>query len=314
MWVSWLSCAASQRWTASRPVWGAPSRLSTTTASSAKSGSTRSTRPEFQASWKAWIACTAAGGSLCALTPRVPAIGVTRAAHSATITAATRDRRIAPMLPPPRPARPVTVPRPMIFDTHVHLWSADRARYPMVAGRERPIEHDGSAETLIGLMDAAGVQAALLVQTPWLGEDNRYLVDSMRRFPGRFAALGWLEDPLAPDAPNRLRKQHDEDRFRGVRLHLTEARINDGVLAGAADPLFAEAHRLGVPVQFLNRVPTHPTILGVARRFPDLTIVVDHLGHPVAEEAPGFVSSVPFFELADLPNVHVKVSNHVISS
>jgi L-fuconolactonase len=202
----------------------------------------------------------------------------------------------------------------MIFDTHVHIWSADRSRYPMVEGRDRPTDHDGSAETLIALMDAAGGQTALLVQTPWLGEDNRYLVDSMRRFPGRFAALGWLEDPLGADAPARLQRQTDEDRFHGVRLHLTEPRVNEGLLARAADPLFAEALRLGVPVQFLNRVPTHPTILGVARRFPDLTIVVDHLGHPLAEEAPDFVSSAPFFELAQHPNVYVKVSNHVISS
>ena len=202
----------------------------------------------------------------------------------------------------------------MIFDTHVHIWSADGARYPMGPGRERPVEHDGSAETLIGLLDAAGVQAALLVQTPWLGEDNRYLVDSMRRYPGRFAALGWLEDPLAADAAERLHRQRDEDRFHGVRLHLTEARVNEGVLAGGADPLFAAARTLGVPVQFLNRVPTHPTILGIVRRFPDLTIVVDHLGHPMVEEAPEFVSSEPFFELAQHPNVYVKVSNHVISS
>jgi predicted TIM-barrel fold metal-dependent hydrolase len=202
----------------------------------------------------------------------------------------------------------------MTFDTHVHVWSADRNRYPMVSGRERPVEHDGSAETLIELMDAAGVRAALLVQTPWLGEDNRYLVDSMRRYPGRFAALGWLEDLLAGHAAERLRRQRDEDRFHGVRLHLTEARVNEGVLAGAADPLFAAARTLGVPVQFLNRVPTHPTILGVARRFHDLTIVVDHLGHPLVEEAPEFASSAPFFELAQHPNVYVKVSNHVISS
>jgi predicted TIM-barrel fold metal-dependent hydrolase len=202
----------------------------------------------------------------------------------------------------------------MIFDTHVHLWSADRTRYPMVAGRERPIEHDGSAETLIGLMDASGVHAALLVQTPWLGEDNRYLVDAMRRYPSRFAGLGWLEDPLAPDAPVKLRRQREEDRFHGVRLHLTDERVNEGVLAGAADPLFTEARSLGVPVQFLNRVPTHHTILGVAQRFPDLTIVVDHLGHPLVEEAPGFASSEPFFELARHENVNVKVSNHVISS
>jgi L-fuconolactonase len=201
-----------------------------------------------------------------------------------------------------------------IFDSHVHIWSADRQRYPMVPGRERPLEHDGSAEALIREMDAAGVATALLVQTPWLGEDNRYFVDSMRRFPGRFVALGWLEDPVAPDAAERVQRQYDEDGFRGVRLHLTDARVNEGVLAGKADPLFRKAQQLGIPVQFLNRVATHPTILGVARAFPDLTIIVDHLGHPLVEEAPTFTSSEPFFALADYPRVYVKVSNHVISS
>jgi L-fuconolactonase len=201
-----------------------------------------------------------------------------------------------------------------IYDAHVHIWSADRQRYPMVAGRERPLEHDGSAEALLREMDATGVATALLVQTPWLGEDNRYFVDALRRYPGRFVALGWLEDPVAPDAAERVQRQYDEEGFRGVRLHLTDARVNEGVLAGKADPLFRKAQRLGIPVQFLNRVPTHPTILAVAQQFPDLTIVVDHLGHPLVEEAPGFASSEPFFQLAEYRGVHVKVSNHVISS
>src|SRR5436309_3946973 len=156
---------------------------------------------------------------------------------------------------------------PAIFDAHVHIYSEDRQKYPHVPGRERPVEPSGSAEALLAEMDAHGVAAALLVQTPWLGEDNRYFVDSMRRYPGRFAALGYLEDPLAADAPAKLRRQYEEDRFRGVRLHLIFPHVDAGVRDGAADPLFHEARRLGVPVQFLNRIPTHPTILGVARRF-----------------------------------------------
>jgi predicted TIM-barrel fold metal-dependent hydrolase len=201
-----------------------------------------------------------------------------------------------------------------IADTHVHVWSDDRARYPMVPGRERPLTHRGSADLLIEQMDRCGVAMAVLVQTPWLGEDNRYLVDTMRRFPGRFAAVGWLEDPLAPDAPDRLERQYRQDQFRGVRLHLTEARVNEGVLAGAADPLLRRARDLDVPVCFLNRLPSHPTIVRVADRFPDLTIVVDHLGHPDVAEAPAFPSSAPFFSLAERPRVYIKVSNHVLHS
>lgn len=205
-------------------------------------------------------------------------------------------------------------PGAIVVDAHVHVWADDRKAYPMVPGRERPLDHRGSADALIAEMDRAGVAMALLVQTPWYGENNRYLVDSMRRFPGRFAALGWLEDPLAPDAPARLERQRAEDGFHGVRLHLTDARVHDGVRAGAADPLFARARTLGVPVQFLNRMPAHPAILGVAERFPDLTLVVDHLGHPDVREAPEFASAATFFDLAAHPNVYVKVSNHVLHS
>jgi predicted TIM-barrel fold metal-dependent hydrolase len=212
-----------------------------------------------------------------------------------------------------QPAQP-DQPANLVFDSHVHVWSDDRAAYPMVPGRERPLDHHGSAGELVELMDAAGVAAALLVQTPWLGEDNRYLVDAMRRFPGRFAAIGWLEDPPAPDAPERLERQRAADGFHGVRLHLTDARVDAGVRAGAADPLFRRARALGVPVQFLNRIPQHPAILQVARQFPDLMIVVDHLGHPDVGEAPTFPSSAAFFELAQRPNVFVKVSNHVMHS
>ena len=204
--------------------------------------------------------------------------------------------------------------RTPVFDTHVHIWSDDRQAYPQVPGMERPLSHKGSVELLISLMDSAGVDHALLVQTPFYGEDNRYFVDSMRRFPDRFVGLGYLENPLAADAPERLSRQTQEDGFHGVRLHLIDERVDAGVQQGAADALFRRARQLGVPVQFLNRVPTHPTIAGVADRFPDLVIVVDHLGHPYPAEAPTFGSSTTFFTLADRPNVYVKVSNHVMSS
>ena len=207
-----------------------------------------------------------------------------------------------------------------VFDTHVHIFAP--SRYPFAAGQTGPAVPYGDAEHLIALMDAAGVAAALLVQTPWLGLDNRYLVESMQRYPGRFAALGYFDHPAAPAAPAELERQYHEDRFRGLRLHLANSsrgfvddeRVIGELLSGAVDPLFQQARRLGVPVQFLNRVSNSHVIVTIADRYPDLTVVVDHLGHPLVAEAPAFPSSAPLFSLAERPNVFVKVSNHVLSS
>jgi len=209
----------------------------------------------------------------------------------------------------------------IIVDAHVHLISEDRNAFPLLSDGPPVPPPPGTSDVLIRLMNEAGVAMALLVQTPWYGEDNRYFVESMRRFPGRFAALGYLVDPFVPDAPDRLERQYHVDGFRGIRLHLADpwanapdAQIDDGILAGRADPLIRKARALGVPVQFLNRIPTHPTILAVADRFPDVIFIVDHLGHPKVSDAPGFESSAAFFELARRPNVYAKVSNHVMHS
>jgi L-fuconolactonase len=160
-------------------------------------------------------------------------------------------------------------------------------------------------------MEAHGVSRALLVQTPWYGEDNRYFVDVLRLYPGRFVAMGYLPDPLAPDASDKLAHQYHEDGLRGVRVHLVDRRIVQGVVQGRADPLIRRADELRVPVQFLNRVPEqHHIIRTLARRFPNVAFINDHLGHPKIEEGYPYASSASFFECGALPNVFAKVSLH----
>lgn len=132
---------------------------------------------------------------------------------------------------------------------------------------------------------------------------------------GRFAALGYLPDPLAPDAPAKLRRQHAEDGFRGIRLHLLQGRIVAGVAAGAADPLIRDAVALGVPLQCLIRDPArHGLGRRRAGRFPGGTFIIDHLGHPVPGEGYPYPSSCDFFACGALPNVCAKVSLHYLLS
>lgn len=200
---------------------------------------------------------------------------------------------------------------PLIFDAHVHIWADDRRAYPQVPEWARPEAAKGRVEWLLDLMAAAGVSGALLVQTPWYGEDNRYYVDTLRRYPGRFIAMGYLPDPLAADAPAKLRAQYERDGFRGIRIHLVESAIVEGVATGKADPLLREAGALGVPVEFLNRSPeNYLLIFELARRFPAVRFIHGHLGHPRIAEGYPYPSSRFFFASGHLPNVYAKVSQH----
>lgn len=200
---------------------------------------------------------------------------------------------------------------PVIFDAHVHVIADDRDAYPMVPEWALPEDVRGSADWLVQLMDAAGVAGALLVQALWYGEDNRYFLDSMLRFPGRFAALGHLPDPFAPDAPEKLTRQYYEEGMRGVRIRIKEDYKAEGVAAGKADPLVRRAGELGVPVQILTYdADRQPIVLDLARRFPDTKFITDHLGFPRLAEGYPYPSSRAFFECGALPNCYAKVSIH----
>ncbi len=195
-----------------------------------------------------------------------------------------------------------------VIDAHVHLWHQDGVRFPNRPWLDWTLPPlDGTGERLVLLMDEAGVAAALNVQVPWYGEDNRYHHDRAAAFPGRFALLGVI-DPAVADAPDRLHRMLREELAQGVRIHFNEPGRREQVLAGACDRLLATAGELGVSVQCLARMPDMPAIRRAARASPTTTFIVDHLGHPNLAESPPYPSAAGFFELAQLPNVFVKVS------
>ena len=68
-------------------------------------------------------------------------------------------------------------------------------------------------------MAEAGVDRAVIVQPIYYRYDNRYVAECLRRFPGKYAAIG-LVDRHAPDAPDQLERLIREDGFGGLRIHL----------------------------------------------------------------------------------------------
>jgi L-fuconolactonase len=197
---------------------------------------------------------------------------------------------------------------PRVFDAHVHVWPADRSRYPPLDLPGLPLPaFDGSADRLRSLMDAHDVERALLVQTPWYGEDNRYLIETMREQPDRFIGMGHLPDPFDGAAPDKLRVQTAAG-LRGVRLHLVQPASIAAAREGGLDPLLDRARELAVPVQLLYRDPTvHGLVAALAVRHPDLDLVVDHLGHAGPEPDAGWENLVA---LGRHRRVYLKLSLH----
>ena len=191
----------------------------------------------------------------------------------------------------------------MIIDTHLHVWSDDAERYPFAEGRTQV--GGGSVELLNQTMDEVGVDKAVIVQPIYYLFDNRYVADCLRRFPGRFAAIG-LVDPKAPDAVDRLEKLVREDGFGGLRIHSSRLDHPSEWAAPDQDPLWRRSEELGTCFIVHGPAANLPHLEPIIGRFPEVPVVLDHIGGAPTNEEPPFPLLSHVLDLARFPKVYVK--------
>jgi predicted TIM-barrel fold metal-dependent hydrolase len=189
----------------------------------------------------------------------------------------------------------------VIIDSHLHVWQAD-VDYPDPAVTTvSPVCHV-PVELLIGYMDELQIERAVIVQPMFPREDNRYIVECCQQLPDRLAAV-CVVDPNVSGADRRLRSWHARG-CRGLRLRPRVATEERCFGDSSTYPLWTAASELGMVVSLLANTEHVATIVALADRFPDATLVVDHLAHPNMSRT----DRQPLMDLAACPNVIMKIS------
>lgn len=170
-------------------------------------------------------------------------------------------------------------------------------------------EHRPAPE-LVAMMDAVGIEIAILVQLSALGTDNDYLLAAADSFPDRFAVVGAL-DPQAEDQDELLGRWRALPHTVGIRVPAAAPTAREALAGGGFDAQLSAAERLGIPV-CVFAPGQFPVLRRIAAERPQLTLVLDHLGLPAPPGMdPGpepFASLSELLALAELPNVAVKCS------
>jgi predicted TIM-barrel fold metal-dependent hydrolase len=196
----------------------------------------------------------------------------------------------------------------IVVDTQVHIWAPNTPERPWVLGPERahlPVPLD--AETVIKMMDEAGVDRAILVPPSLEGDRNDLSLQAAHDHPRRFAVMGRLRLDH-PQAPERLKEIMSQPGMLGVRL--TFHRDNDRPMLtnGVADWFWPAAEALAVPVM-VHAPERLPQIGEIARRHPKLSLIVDHMGFArETSDDRANAGADRILALAKHPNVSVKVS------
>lgn len=192
----------------------------------------------------------------------------------------------------------------MIIDTHAHVWSEEHSRSEGAAGKTSKYP---TVEELSRNMNEAGVDKAVIVRPTGEVRGNEYVAECLRRFPGKFAAIA-LVDAKSPDAPDELERLVREQGFGGTRLFPSREADLSVLAARAQDPLWRRAEELGVCFIVLVSAEDLSALEPIIERFPNVKVVIDHLGRVPVDEAPPQPLLGNLLRLARFPAVYVKVS------
>jgi predicted TIM-barrel fold metal-dependent hydrolase len=203
-----------------------------------------------------------------------------------------------------------------IIDIHPHVISPDTAAYP-----QKPLfgvqsswssERPTPIEAMIAAMDQAGVdKAAIVHSSTCYGYDCSYLADCLARFPARFTGVASI-DMVASD--NVKMAQHWIDRgFTGFRVFTggsTKGFDPSALTDPRSFPVWELVGDKGYSICLQTDMTGEAAITALARRFPKVKVVIDHLGRPPVTDGPPYEGAKSFWALAQLPNIYMKLTTH----
>ncbi len=203
------------------------------------------------------------------------------------------------------------------IDIHPHIISDDEERYPPAPlfgkrsdwSQERP----STVESLIAAMDEAGVaKAAVVHSSTTYGFDNSYVVDGCNQYPDRLVAVGSV-DMLADDVAATIKGWADKG-LAGLRI-FTGGSTKDFDPSELDNPKSFKAWEmlaeLGLPMCIQTGPIGLPQVAMLARKFPSVNIILDHLGRPDVLDGPPYANAASLFEIADIPNIFMKLTPRI---
>lgn len=195
------------------------------------------------------------------------------------------------------------------IDAHVHVWTPDTAAYPLGKGYQKENMKPASftPEELLALANPAGVSRIVLIQMSFYRFDNRYMLDTMAKYPGVFGGVAVI-DENGPDSAADMRELNARG-VRGFRVRANEETIGAWPKADGLHQMWKTAAETGQAICCLATPAAFSAIRGMCEVYPKTTVVIDHCGR-VGSKGTKIVDSEleNLCRLSEFKTVSVKVS------
>lgn len=196
----------------------------------------------------------------------------------------------------------------MLIDAHQHFWMIGSEGFEWPTPDVATLYRDFTPDDLASIVAPLGVTGTVLVQAQPNDAGTDWLLELGAASSLVKAVVGWA-DMLATDAPARIAALARRPKMRGLRPMLQGMGDDNWIAKPALDPAIDAmvAHRLTLDALIYER---HlPAIAALARRRPDLPIVIDHGAKPRIGARGGFDDwAAGIAAVATFPQICCKLS------
>ena len=201
----------------------------------------------------------------------------------------------------------------MIVDAHHHFWDRTMSEFDhswQETDEHKPICKSFLPADLAPHLKAKGVEKSVFVQTQHNTAENDWVLGLAEKNDWLAGVVGWV-DLASEQCEAQIEKYKAKEKFVGVR-HITQAEPDDDFIV--SEPIsrglgLLEKHDVAFDMLFFVKHMKHgPT---VAKKFPNLRLVIDHLAKPVIRHGDMEGWKEHFVEAAKCPNVYCKLSGMV---
>jgi L-fuconolactonase len=205
-------------------------------------------------------------------------------------------------------------PRPVRIDAHHHFWpQPTRWLYPWMTDEQDALRRPFGPDDLRPLLQSRNIDWTVLVQTRSSLDETRDFLAIANTTDFVAGVVGWV-DLTAPNVDMVLEglKATPAGRWLvGIRHQVHDEPDPEWLLRPDVQRGLRAVQHAGLAYDLLLRPRELPAALAVARAYPELRLVIDHIAKP--EIACGSLEpwATDLAEFADLPHVSCKLSGMV---
>jgi L-fuconolactonase len=170
----------------------------------------------------------------------------------------------------------------MTVDAHHHFWDPAREDYPWLTDEVAAIRRRFGPEDLEPLLERAGIDRTVLVQTISSLAETREFLATAADHPFIAGVVGWVDltSPAVGDAIAELRAGPGGSHLVGIRHQVHDEPDPDWLLRPEVARGIAAIGAAGIVYDLLVRPRELPAALATAQAHPGIAFVIDHLAKP----------------------------------